>query len=69
MSLVLRCKSCRSADLEILRGAGEHHAEIRCRQCDRTVRNLSKYQARTFARHLPTRQVEPVQGELLGGEA
>lgn len=68
MSLTLRCQSCRSADLEILRGTGEHHSEIRCKKCDRVVRTLSAYQAKTFARHLPTRDLEPVQGELLGGE-
>lgn len=68
MTLILRCQSCKSADLEILRGSAEHHSELRCKQCDRVVRTLSAYQAKAFSRHIPTRQIESVQTEL-GGEA
>lgn len=65
--LTLRCQSCRALNLEIKK-ISEGHSILYCPKCNRTVRFLSAYQAKNFARHLPTGQVEAVQGELLGGE-
>uniref|UniRef100_A0A832H5B6 Uncharacterized protein n=1 Tax=Oscillatoriales cyanobacterium SpSt-402 TaxID=2282168 RepID=A0A832H5B6_9CYAN len=69
--LTLRCQSCKSSNLEIRQGTPPHYASLCCCDCDRFVRWLSQYQAKTFQRHLPTAQ-EPGALEQLnlleGGE-
>lgn len=71
MTLVLRCQSCRSSQLEIRSATPPHHAGLYCQNCDRWLRWLSRYQAKTFSRHLPQQAAEPQRqlSLLEGGES
>jgi hypothetical protein len=66
--LTIRCQSCKSLNLEIRPGTPPHYAALCCQNCDRHVRWLSAYQAKTFGRHLPKAATEQ-RGLLEGGES
>lgn len=67
MSLVLRCQTCRSSNLEIRAGSdSKHFASLHCTECDRLIRWLTESQAKSFGRHLPKpKQQAPEQLSLL----